>query len=275
MKGKKTIISKTSNWIWVHKSTVFYVFFIFFLYRVFIYSLYSNLSTGLFGDIVRLKTGSMITDEFTTYKYPLLSVALVKILSEQTLIKLGPLTLISSYLLLYALVSKKIIYFFPLTILIPSYFWAFTPSHVDWLMTPIIYYLLKKNKNKYAIITSVFLIYTHGFVSLVYVLFVFILLGKIRPLKYVIVFALPQLLDTLVHLNEVEYIVGWSKPALYFFYPSVYLPSFIGLNEINFYAPVLFMRILTILMYLFTIFLITYPEKRQIDTKIAVRDSSA
>ena len=132
-----------------------------------------------------------------SHALPVLGVLIYKILPITVIVWLSPFASVGVYLLLYLLVSKKIIYWYPITIPIPLYYTTLLPSVIDWILLPFIYDRLKKGRERQAITISVIMVYIHGPFAFAYLPILFLFLNKKRELLWTIIFSLPQLVPLL------------------------------------------------------------------------------
>jgi hypothetical protein len=116
------------------------------------------------------------TEGSMTHALPLGNL-IYQIIPLQVFVWLSPLALVLVYLQLYFLVSKKIIYWYPITILIPFYWSALSPSMIDWLLIPHVYKSLVDGKERKAIALGVLMIFMHGPFALGYL---FVILTFLR-----------------------------------------------------------------------------------------------
>lgn len=173
--------------------------FVIFLVWVFIYAyFYVNIYPGFNHDILLIKNSNFIIDYGSmSHALPILGVLIYKTIPTQVIIWLSPFAIVSVYLSLYFLVSKRIVYWYPATILIPLYHTTLVPSVIDWLLLPIVYNMLTKGHEKHAVVLSVMMVYIHGPFAFAYLPILFLFLNRKRELFWVTVFSLPQLLPLL------------------------------------------------------------------------------
>ena len=187
-------------------------------------------------------------DGTVLHAYPLLGVLIFYAIPLKLLNFLAHFAIVSIYLLLYTLVSKKIIYWYPLTIPIPMYFSVFTPSTIDWLIFPLIYHLLTKRKNIEATTLGIILVYIHGFIPLFYLTALYLFLKKYRLILYTVAFTLPQLIPLLYFSGG--YFTVWNETL------GVYAWKMGDRLFYSFLIPVLWFRILTVLTYVIVFFML-------------------
>jgi hypothetical protein len=188
--------------------------FVIFLIWVFIYAWLIPFNE----DITLIRESGLIIDYgFMSHASPLFGVLFYKLIPTKLIIWLSPFAIVGIYLLLYFLVSKKIIYWYPITIIIPPFFSTLIPSVIDWLLLPIIYHKLITDHEKQGIALSAVMIYFHGPFALMYLPILFFYLRKIREFFWVVIFSLPQLIPLLYFSKG--YTTYISKYLLYF---SVY-----------------------------------------------------
>jgi hypothetical protein len=169
------------------------VLFITFLVFIFVYVFLNPPFIG--GDIYALQQGKLfINDKWSVHPYPLLSPILFSILPTWFILLISPFTAVIPYILIYYLVSKRIIYFFPISGLSALYRNGLIPQTIDILLLPITYYFLKEKENKKAIFISVIMVYFHGFIPLFYLSVVYLYINKARLLAWVYYFSIPQLI---------------------------------------------------------------------------------
>jgi hypothetical protein len=157
---------------------------------------------------MRISQGNLIFyDGYVTHAYPILSVLILKYVPIDFFIMLSPFAMVASYLFLYFMVSKKIIYFFPFTILIPLFYSTFTTSTIDWLLLPIVYHKISRGQLNQSLLLGLLMVYIHGFVSLYYLVVLYAYLGKFDIIGKLVALSLPQLLP-LVYFSQ-EYTGAW------------------------------------------------------------------
>lgn len=240
--------------------------FIIFLIFILIYS-FSSRPNKFSGDLDVLVQGKFWTAsgvdtnndgsvDMILYKhpYPILGVILFAILPKNFFLLTGPFALVLSYLLIYWKVSKRIIYLYPLTILNPLYFYTFTTRTFDWLLLPIVYDRLKKDRDFQATILGAAMVYIHGVIPLFYLVVVFAYLKKQRQLVLLVIMTLPQLIP-LLYFSQ-GYAEFWSQV------PGVtWKPIFLGRRYLLTLSNLSF-RVISALAYLITFLSLIIWERR-------------
>jgi hypothetical protein len=226
--------------------------FVIFLVWVFIYAyFYVNFYPGFNHDILLIKNSNFVIDYGSmSHALPILGVLIYKAVPTQVIIWLSPFAIVNVYLFLYFLVSKRIIYWYPLTILIPLYHTTLVPSVIDWLLLPIVYNILKKGHEEQAVVLSVIMVYIHGPFAFVYLPILFLFLNRKKELFWITVFSLPQLLP-LLYFSQ-----GYTSYVReYFFIFSVF-------GHYLFTMSYYYWRILILLIYI-GVFLVLLIEERK------------
>jgi hypothetical protein len=225
---KLTTIKKLTSSMKI-KEKIATLTFIIFLVGIFFYSLNTPIKEN--HDLYQLadqtshskKTpGTLfIYDGVTVHSYPLLGKIPFKLIPVNFFIYFSPFALVSIYLLIYFIVSKKIIYYYPLSILTPLFFSTFTASTIDWILLPVVYDRIRKNQQWQAIFLGVLMIYLHGVIPLFYLTVLYIYLKKPKELSYIVAFSIPQLIPLIYY--SPDYYEKWSG-ILYFY--RIYWISF-------------------------------------------------
>jgi hypothetical protein len=183
--------------------------FVIFLFGAFLYSYYSEpnqfsedldvLSEGKFWAGVGYDhdNDGSVDEIIFSHPYPLLGILIFGYVAKEFFVWIGPFALVSAYLLLYFKVSKRIIYWYPVTVLNVLFLYTFTTRTFDWLLLPIVYDRLTKNKDTEAIVIGALMVYIHGFVPLAYLVILLTYMRRYRVLGAMFLLSLPQILPLL------------------------------------------------------------------------------
>ncbi|MHA2220149.1 MAG: hypothetical protein ACXACY_30070 [Candidatus Hodarchaeales archaeon] len=222
------------------------IIFAIFLFGIFINAQHMPLNP----DIEKIRNSNLIIyQEGMSHASPLLGVLFYNLLPVQTFHWLSPFGLVAVYLSLYFLVSKKIIYWWPLLMLIPPFFSTIIPAVIDWIILPVVYNRLVNGYDKQAIFLSVALVYFHGPYAFVYLPILFLFLSKKKELFWVVILSIPQLLP-LLYFSQ-GYILYAQKDYLWFTIFGIF--DFV-MSYFNF-------RILTSINYIVVLLALLIDEK--------------
>jgi hypothetical protein len=228
--------------------------FIIFLFWVIFYSYYYiNFYPGFNHDILLYANSNLFVDSGNTiHPIAILGNLIYKIIPLQIIVWISPFSIAGIYLSIYFFVSKKIIFWYPITIPLPLFYTTLIPSVIDWLLLPIIYNRLINGFEKQAIILSVIMVYIHGPWAFIYFPLLFIFLKKIRDLIWVIAFSIPQLIPLLYFSKGPAYISTLESMVL-----TISIPGFPDF-EISGFS----FRIFFIIIYITIFFTLLIYEKK-------------
>ncbi|MHA2220304.1 MAG: hypothetical protein ACXADW_22985 [Candidatus Hodarchaeales archaeon] len=194
--------------------------FVIFLVGVFIYSALLMPHFNL--DILVYKNNNLhFCYPQVCHAFPILSNLFYKVTPSLFVIMLSPFASVSVFLLLYFLVSKKIIYWFPLLVMLPSYYYTLIPSVVDWLFLPILYDRLKKGFSSQTITIGTIMVFFHGPYAFFYVATLLLYLGKKRELLWTVLLSIPQLIPIMYFSQGYiwfEASIRWLLPVFDIFF---------------------------------------------------------
>lgn len=247
--------------------------FIVFLMGAFLYAYYSppnRYSEDL--DVLaqgRLWTGTgydyngdgMVDVVVYSHPYPLLGILIFKYIPKAFFLWIGPFALVASYLLIYYKVSKRIVYWYSLTVLNVLFLYTFTTRTFDWLLLPLVYDSVKKNRKVRAMLLGTLMVYIHGVIPLVYTAVLLAYLRRYDILRWVSLLSLPQILP-LLYLTR-GYYSFWSGVKAFSATLSVFgLSLNVGISNILF-------RSFAALCYLAAFMALVHEESRRASSEIS------
>ena len=231
---------------------VFNLLFLLFLIIIFFNAFYPQDSRM---DLYTLKeSNSIIFDGFTYQAYPIMPSILYKIIPTEVFIFLSPFTIVGIYLLFYYLVSKEIVYLFPLTILIPLFYSTLLPGTFDWLLLPIIYHFIKKGRDNISLLLGIIMVYFHAHFSLIYLTLLLGFLHKWKMLKKIILFSLPQMIP-LIYFSRHFIFAKFNR------FPWLHIVKLLDYEITRFYIDGTYIRIIILISYSFTFLILIHRKK--------------
>jgi hypothetical protein len=209
-------------------------------------------------DIYNLKTSNLfVKDMKTSHAYPLLGVLIYKFVPTKIFVALAPFALVSVYLLIYFLVSKNIIYWYPATVLIPIFFPTFLPTTIDWLLLPVVYDRIKTKHDTPALIIGTMMVYIHGFIPLFYLLVLCLVMRKEMLFVKILLFSLPQLIP-LLYFSQGYFLAHSDDYFSYFIYGKYNGSPFLYILR----AKQIHMRIAVMASYIFTFIALIFRKEK-------------